>query len=194
MNCNDYWGRTTFCDICNAPRPRISHTYVQNHYHHKKIQSKTWFIVVITSPQDLSDMNWSFNLITFRIPLVGTSIYPGMACQNWGSIDVGSIGPSRAMDLLPDTQNFGLRMRRECRGLCYRLQRKPRVGDPGMHHGTCVTHVPWCMSGSPTRDFGENAPGIPGACATRDLCVMESGAYYHSFVRYFLCYGHCWYY
>ena len=19
--------------------------------------------------------------------------------------------------------------------------------DPGMHHGTCVTHVPWCMSG-----------------------------------------------
>ena len=20
--------------------------------------------------------------------------------------------------------------------------------DPGMHHGTCVTHVPWCMSGS----------------------------------------------
>ena len=26
-------------------------------------------------------------------------------------------------------------------------QRKPLVSDPGMHHGTCVTHVPWCMSG-----------------------------------------------
>ena len=26
----------------------------------------------------------------------------------------------------------------------------PRVGDPGMHHGTCVTHVPWCMPGSLT--------------------------------------------
>ena len=24
----------------------------------------------------------------------------------------------------------------------------PRVSDPDMHHGTCVTHVPWCMSGS----------------------------------------------
>ena len=24
----------------------------------------------------------------------------------------------------------------------------PRVSDPGMHHGTCVTHVPWCMPGS----------------------------------------------
>ena len=30
----------------------------------------------------------------------------------------------------------------------HRLQRKPLVSDPGMHHGTCVTHVPWCMSGS----------------------------------------------
>ena len=23
----------------------------------------------------------------------------------------------------------------------HRLQRKPLVSDPGMHHGTCVTHV-----------------------------------------------------
>ena len=28
-----------------------------------------------------------------------------------------------------------------------------RVSDPDMHHGTCVTHVPWCMSGSVTRSF-----------------------------------------
>ena len=26
----------------------------------------------------------------------------------------------------------------------------PRASDPDMHHGTCVTHVPWCMSGSLT--------------------------------------------
>ena len=39
--------------------------------------------------------------------------------------------------------------------------------DPGMHHVTCVTHVPWCMSESLTRGGGENVPGIPGACATR---------------------------
>ena len=24
----------------------------------------------------------------------------------------------------------------------------PRVSDPDMYHGTCVTHVPWCMPGS----------------------------------------------
>ena len=26
----------------------------------------------------------------------------------------------------------------------------PRVSDPDMHHGTCVTHVPWCLPGSLT--------------------------------------------
>ena len=38
-----------------------------------------------------------------------------------------------------------LRMRRECRERfpLHRLQRKPLVSDPGMHHGTCVTHVGW---------------------------------------------------
>ena len=73
------------------------------------------------------------------------------------------------MGLLPDSQNCGLRMRRECRErfACHRLLRKPLVSDPGMHHGTCVTHVPWCMSGSLSRGGGENVHGIPGACATQ---------------------------
>ena len=75
------------------------------------------------------------------------------------------------MGLLPDTQDCGLGMRRECRERFprHRLQRKPPVGDPGMHHGTCVMHVPWCMSGSLTRSDGENVPGIPGACAIRNF-------------------------
>ena len=29
----------------------------------------------------------------------------------------------------------------------------PRISDPDMHHGTCVTHVPWCMPGSLTSSF-----------------------------------------
>ena len=29
----------------------------------------------------------------------------------------------------------------------------PRVSYPDMHHGTCVTHVPWCMPGSLTSRF-----------------------------------------
>ena len=38
---------------------------------------------------------------------------------------------------------YGWRMRQECR------ERFP-LTDIDMHHGTCVTHVPWCTSGSLT--------------------------------------------
>ena len=54
-----------------------------------------------------------------------------------------------------------------------RFQRKPIVSDPGMHHGTCVTHVLWCMSGSLTCGDGENVPGIPGACAPAILRIWQ---------------------
>ena len=43
----------------------------------------------------------------------------------------------------------------------------PRVSDPDMHHGTCVTHVPWCMPGSLTIGFlwrwprGKTFPAFP---------------------------------
>ena len=62
-------------------------------------------------------------------------------------------------------------MRRECPR--HRLQRKPLVSDPGMHDGPCVSHVPWCMSGSLTRDGGESVPGIAGACAPAILRIWQ---------------------
>ena len=84
---------------------------------------------------------------------------------------------SYTMGLLPDVYNCGLRMHRECRESFSRhlLQRKLLVSDRGMHHGTCITHVPWCMSGSLTRCDGENVPGIPGACATRNFTYLVRG-------------------
>ena len=67
-----------------------------------------------------------------------------------------------SMGLSPDTQDCGLRMRRECqeRFPHHRFQRKPPVSDPGMHHVTCVTHVPWCMSWLLTRSDGEMLPAF----------------------------------
>ena len=78
---------------------------------------------------------------------------------------------------LTDAQNCGLCMRRECweRFSRHQLQKKPLISDLGMHHGTCVTHVPWCMSGSLTSGGGENVPGIPGACATRNFAYLARG-------------------
>ena len=65
-------------------------------------------------------------------------------------------------------------MRRVCRERFsrHRLQRKSLVSDTGIHHGTCVTHVSWGMSGTLTRGAGRNVPGIPGACATRNFMYL----------------------
>ena len=54
------------------------------------------------------------------------------------------------MGLFPDTYTCGLFMCRECRE---RFPRLRGLSDPDMHHGTCVTHVPWCMPGSLTNGF-----------------------------------------
>ena len=81
------------------------------------------------------------------------------------------------MGLLPDTQNLGVRMRRECR------ESFPR------HHGLAI---PTCITARASRTLhdacrdrllavafkirgGENIPGIPGACATRNFEYLVRG-------------------
>ena len=88
-----------------------------------------------------------------------------------------------AMGLSPKTYNCGMRMRRECRERysLHRLQRNPLVSNPGTHHGTCVKHVPGCMSGSLTRSGGENVSGILGACPTRNFTYLARGPWMNSF-------------
>ena len=68
-----------------------------------------------------------------------------------------------------------------CAGNAGNVFPSPRVSDPDKHHGTCVTHVPWCMKGSLTSGFpfeiggGENVPGISGACATCNFTYLVRG-------------------
>ena len=67
-----------------------------------------------------------------------------------------------------------------CAGNAGNVFPAPRVSDPDTHHGTCVTHVPWCMTGSLTSGFlwsrwRENVPGISGACATRNFTYLVRG-------------------
>ena len=81
--------------------------------------------------------------------------------------------------------NCELRMRRECRERFprHRLQRKPLVRYPGMHHGTCVTHVPWCMSGYLTRGGGETFPAFPAHAQHAILRIWQE-AHWQVPVRY----------
>ena len=76
------------------------------------------------------------------------------------------------MGLLSIAKKYRLLMRQECRKRFprHRLQRKPLVSDPGIHHGTC-------FAGSRIRGGGENVPGIPGACATRNFAYLVRGPY-----------------
>ena len=58
----------------------------------------------------------------------------------------------------------------------------PRVSDPDMHRGTCVTHVrdacrDWKLALSLEVCGGENVPGIPGACATRNFTHLARGPF-----------------
>ena len=52
----------------------------------------------------------------------------------------------------------------------------PRVSDPDMHHGTCVTHVPWCMlrsltSGFLWRRWQEKRPRHSRCMRNQQFCV-----------------------
>ena len=118
----------------------------------------------------ISDFEFIFNVLMAYFIMIDDN--------NKGNITAPYYWPVvRGMGLLPDTYNCVLRMCREFRErlLHRRLQRKPLVSDPGMHHGMYVTSVSWCMSGSLTRGGGENVPGIPGACATRYFVYLARG-------------------
>ena len=47
-----------------------------------------------------------------------------------------------------------------------------RVNNPDMHHGTCVTHVPWCMPGSLTNERPRLDWPLVSACIVCDTAQM----------------------
>ena len=55
----------------------------------------------------------------------------------------------------------------------------PQVSDPDMHHGTCVTHVPWCMPGLLTSGFlwnrrrGKTFPTFPAHAQPASLRIWQ---------------------
>ena len=59
-----------------------------------------------------------------------------------------------------------------------RFQGKPLVSDPGMHHGTCGTHMPWCMSGSLTCGDREKGSRHSRRLRTRYFAYLARGLYF----------------
>ena len=50
-----------------------------------------------------------------------------------------------------------------------------RASDPDMHHGTCLTHVPWCMPGSLTRGILNSR--WRGKCSRHSWCMRNPRFY-----------------
>ena len=74
-----------------------------------------------------------------------------------------------------------------------RLQRKPPVSDFSMHHGTCVTHVPWCMSRSLTAVAGKTFPAFPAHAHPRfDVSGKRSIKVMYGKLKSVLCFIHGW--
>ena len=65
------------------------------------------------------------------------------------------------------------------------FHRRPLVSNSGVHHGTCATHVPWCMSVSLARGGGENVPGIPSTCATRNFTCLTRDPWKGTCLKYY---------
>ena len=82
----------------------------------------------------------------------------------------------------PLTRYVKLRLRLACFHR-HRLQRKPLVSDPGMHDGTCVTHVPWCMTGSVTHGCGKTFPAFQVHAQSAILRIWQE-AHLQSFDSY----------
>ena len=67
-----------------------------------------------------------------------------------------------------------------------------QVSDPDMHHGTCVTHVPWCMPGSLNSSFLRNWRGkggggtLPAFPAHAQPAILRKGPKHNSFIPRFL--------
>ena len=141
---------------------------------------KSSITVNFSTDQKLSnDGTMSSVLFNINISPLGGCPADSPSQQVWwfrdGRTDWQTGGRTGLMGLLTDTKNRVLRVRRECRERFphNRLQRKRLVNDPGMHHGTCVTHVPWCISGSLTRGFGKTFPAFPAHAQPAILLIWQ---------------------
>ena len=82
----------------------------------------------------LTKMNWNISPSKWR-PFCRRDTAYEDRCQAWASCQIRKIASAHAPEM-PET-----------------FSPSPQVSDPDMHHGTSITHVPWCMPGSLTSGF-----------------------------------------
>ena len=153
MKDGDISAHTNWSRICPNPERII---FLPNDYILKQRR-------IIWSPD-----NWAITLYIIRLHSIGGSYMATGQCEYEQS------GPLNftAKGLLTDTWNCWLRMRRECRERFprHRLKKKTLYSNPDKHRCTCVTYVPWCMSGSLTSVAGKSSR-LSGRMRKPHFCV-----------------------
>ena len=150
-------------------------------FHSYNDENMNSLLLVVSEVIDELNGNTSSVLVTVTyLPVAFCFYQPIWPGHQWAdcSISLSRTGHARSHGPLDRYIKLRVRMRRECR------EHFPRVSDRDMHHGTCVTHMPWCMPESLTSGIfwksavGENVPGIPGACTTRNFTYLVRGPWY----------------
>ena len=116
--------------------------------------------------------SWQFcwiltqDLITFSQSFCDNCIWHSLLCSQWCRFAAMSHVPIRR-----DVPWASCQIRKiagaHAPGMPGTFSPSPQVNDPDMHHGTCVTHMPWSMSGSLTIGFlwnrrrGKTFPAFP---------------------------------
>ena len=133
-------------------------------------------------------------MLTFSLDLSQpsvTKISLKITYLKFSSIICAMLRGGHCMSLLPDTQNCGLRMRREWRERFprHRIQRKPPVSDPGMHHVRQALVVMHVGIANPLV-AGKTFPAYPAhAQPAIFLTFMRPMGYYPSILPYSLPYS-----
>ena len=103
-----------------------------------------------TSNAEIVSIWWRHHGSSYRVrPLPSTEMLRSVSTNQWASCQIRKIAVAHAPGM-PGT-----------------FSPSPQVSDPDMHHGTCVTHVPWCMPGSLYSSFlwnwrrGKTFPAFP---------------------------------
>ena len=136
---------------------------------HKAVQIYKPFPIDHDDPDQLhlplrhiSILYYKAHIVVFKFWINSSErlMFNAVLCQ---ILTANIICASALMGILPDTQIAGA----HAPGMPGTFSPSPQVSDPDMHHGTCVTHVPWCMPGSLTSGFlwnrrrGKTFPAFP---------------------------------
>ena len=140
----------------------------RRYWTHSRVSSALCYISLPSKTKDMSnfDYQWKSSLEwSFKGKGISIECWSRTPCQKikppWASCQIGKIVgcacAGNAGNVFPATD----------------FKRKTLVSDPNIHHGTCVTHVPWCMSGSLTTVAGKTFPAFPGHAQPAILRIWQ---------------------